>query len=577
MDRVYHDDVVVRLMREEACELLLECAGNTEGVEVVSAAAALPLLEALTFHPMAVALAAATVSIYQTLLHSEQSPMTICKYKKLLVDQTSLGEDVLQASLSLFLEASVSDPRVRHTYDLIGLFDLDFPFLASIIPVHLSSDFCGIPREQLLPSTLKPSTSDLKEYSYLDSIKNYIPFLQSKVEVNTQTPQDELGFLRQCPLLSFKHYSQADVELVTVHSSAVPSLRQLFKEVTCPKLDNDHVQLKKREFQRNAWFRNYRTFDNKNCLVQFHRSLPGLSSPGVLTAHEFASLPARGSDKPDLTYSQYVHTVSHHHRVTESLLATLKLVKGEVSGYFLEKSLLPHISAMKAHLLSPEDELSVNILIASIQAISLSGSNLKRCLSSYGQLLDEQKKLLGPQNTAVASSLVDYADILLSTGNTSQAKELLQCVLSGYKQLSARARDEVSLDVGHAMSSLGHVYTQLGNYEESKNCYEHALMLYQSAPVQGQVDKKQQRLISSLLIDVTHSHLVLGDLPTAKKYSELGIAVLQSLYPGGSLETVRLLETSSIITSLLGDKEGSSKLLSQASTIKAKVNKNTNL
>ena len=553
-------------MKEEACALL-ECVGGLKDVNCQ-----LSLLESLTYHPMATALAAATIAMDQTKLPSDCQSVT-STYNKLLVDRTSAGETVLQAALHLFFEVSVSDPCLRHTYDLVGLFDLDRPFLASIIPVHLSSEFYAIPSPDLLSSPPRPSIPDMKEHSYFDFIKTHIPFLQTKLTETSPLSQDEISFLRSCPVFSFKQYSRAGIELVAVHSSAVPLLRQLFAEVTCPKLDNDHVKLKAQEFQKNAWFRKYRKFDEKTSLVQFHRGLPGLSSPGVFTAQEFASLPVQaGTSKiPDLHYSQYMHIVSHYHRVTDSLLSTLNSVKGEVRGYVLEESLLPHIIAVKNfHLLAQADQVAANIAVLSIEVASLSGEELKKCLSSYERLVNEQRLLLGSQSTTVACSLTDYADLLLSTGNASQAKEVLQSVISSYKQLPTRAREQVSLGMGHAMASLGLAYAQLGDNKESKNCYERALASYQTAPLQGQVSKKQQKLVSTLLIDVSHSHLVLGDLPMAKKYSELGILVLQSLYPAGDLETVRLLEISSIILSLLGDKEESSRMLAQASKIKAK-------
>lgn len=537
-----------------------------------------PLLESLFYHPMATALAAATLNIYQTL----DCQNAISSYQKLLMDRTSSGDDVLQAALNLFFEASVSDPCLRHSYDLIGSLDLDSPLLASIIPVHLSSQFYDIPSEQLVAPQPKLLLSvENEKSSYWDYIKSTIPFLQSKTAEITPLSQDEVNFLRNCPVFSFKHYPRADIELIAVNSSAAPILRQLFTKITCPKLDYDHSKLKVQEFEKNAWFRKYRTFDEKNCLAEFHRGLPGLASPGVHTAREFASLPVSvdhgtgtGTKVPDqLQYSEYVHIVSHYHRVTESLLLTLKSVKGEMSAYILEKSLLPHINAVTMFsLLSQEDRLAAKISVTSLEAASLSGDDLNECLSSYGSLLNEQKKLLGSRSMTVARTLTDYADLLLSTSKAAQAKSVLQSVLSNYKQLPVQARDKVSMDVGHTMSSLGHACAQLGESEESKNFYEHALTSYQSAPVQGHVTKKQQKLISSLLIDLAHAHLVLGDLPMGKKYSELGIMVIQSLYPDGNLETVRLLQISSIINSLLGDKEESSKLLAQASKIEAKLN-----
>ncbi len=47
-----------------------------------------------------------------------------------------------------------------------------------------------------------------------------------------------------------------------------------------------------------------------------------------------------------------------------------------------------------------------------------------------------------------------------------------------------------------------------------------------------------------------HAYLSVGDLLVAKKYSELAAMMLQSVYPQGHKEMVRLLNIRSIVSAL---------------------------
>ena len=560
--------VYLRFTEEEASELL-SCVGHFESQA--------SLVESLGCHPLATALAASTISTYQAFLHLD-STSAAKTYSELLMEQMKLEETPLQAALKLYFEVAVSDVRLRHVFDLLGSLDSDSPILSSVVADHLHSMFYAIPSDLLVAASPQVAVEDVVEHSYLDYVKPIKDYLFPKPGELGITEEDKIGYLRHCPLLLFMKSSQNDFELIGVQPSAVHSLRWLFTESTCDKLDEDHCRLKENEFQQKSWFKRYRAFNKTDCLASYHRALPGLVSPGVITPRLFASMPHKGYDlqgtavPEDLSYSQYVHIVSHYHRVLGSMSTLFHNAKGDIHGNILERVMVPHLKALMEHpLLSQADRLKADILTADIQVLLISGKELEAYLLYYEGLINEQKRMLGSQSLILAATLTNYADLLLSVGKSAEAQTMLQTVLGTYKKLSTRARDQACVDVGHAMSSMGRAFAQLGDHRQSKDWYEHALTTYQTIPEQGHATKKHQNLISSSLIDVARAYLVLGDLPVAKKYSELAYMVLESLYPKGNSETVRILRISSIINSLMGNKEESAKQMSQASKIEAKL------
>lgn len=106
--------------------------------------------------------------------------------------------------------------------------------------------------------------------------------------------EDPIPFLRDCPLLSFKAYDKMAVELVSVHPAAREQLSHCFVSNTVPKLDSAGLAKASDNFNRTAWFRQYRTFDPTRALEEYRRTLPGLSAPGVKTPDEFAQNPLHG-------------------------------------------------------------------------------------------------------------------------------------------------------------------------------------------------------------------------------------------------------------------------------------------
>lgn len=537
----------------------------------------LQLLEVLQYNPMTIALAASTIKTLHSLQPDSELQTVVRSYQDLLSQGNS---DIQQAAVSLYCDTAISDCRMRHTLDFLGSCNLEYPQLVSALSIHLSEDFLGIPQEALAPPPLDPILANLKSAShdsYWSRFKSMIPFLHQSspsdddIAKALKDSQDEVAFIRQSPLLSFKHsWCGGDFEFVTVHSVAHHKISELFPDFTASKLDEDFLSRELKDFQQKSWFKNYRTFDSKKTLRKFHRSLPGLSSPGVFTEAQFHDTKPAGMER--MNYSQYVHVVSHYHRVLTSLTSTLRSVKGELRNVLMKRYLLPHFEAIKdISYISQADKLTAEISMLSIDAASSSDDH-KRYIAQYEDLIAKQKALLGAKSTQVASSLVDLADLQLSSSNAAAAKELLQSALGIYNQVPVHLQHSgFALDMGHALSSLGLACGEMGEKEKSKDCYDQALAVSQSVPSNGRVGLQQRKVVASLLVSVTHAYLCLGDLPVAKKYCELAAMMLQSVYPQGHTETVRLFNIRSMVCALMGDKEESSKFRIEASKLKAKM------
>ena len=538
------------------------------------------LMERICSLPISTALAAATIYSYKELWHLDDHD-ALSVYSKILKNKLEEEQSPLQASLSVYFEVVVADARMRHVFDLLGCMDLDLPVMTGLAAHHIQSSFYSIPKESLMPTLPPPSvkeSSDLSYWDYFKSIKEKMFPSQPLASLESMN-DDRIAFLRHSPILLFNTSFFKDVELVSMHGSAMSCVRRQFTAHTAPTLDEEHCKTKEGEFQQSTWLKRYKNFNKEECLANYHRSLPGLSSPGVLTPRQFASsshqnchFPLETAVSESLSYSQYVHIVSHYHRVLKSLVDTLPDYIGDIPANSVQCLLIPHLQLLKEYpLLAEADKVTAQILEVDIRALSLSAAKLESHLLCYEHLVNKQKLLLGSSNLTVSSNLIKYADLLLSSGKAAEARTVLQAVLNTYKKLSSGMRDQLCVEIGHAMSSMGQAYSQLGEHKLSKDWFEYALASFQTIPEEGEVTSKQRKLISSSLVDVAQAYLILGELPVAKKYSELACMVLDSINPEGSPETIRCLKIASIVNALSGDKDESVKQKTRAAKIEGNL------
>lgn len=592
--RFYHQFFIIiirRLSHDQGMDLFCKLS-DIHGTSEEST----QLLESLHCHPLAVALAAATIKIYQSFIESSPERVNsnvISMYRDLL-KQSSITGDVLNVVLSLYLEAVVTDERFRHTFDLLGSCDLTHPLPVSVIVRHLGSPFFKISKESLAPPPIDTAIQMQKltgvnpneKKSYFAQIKAMLPFTSGKgpspseIAAVLATSEDGVSYLRECPLLSFKSYRSSGFEYVQVHQSCHDQLSRLFTKYTVPKLDTDGLTSEHAQFNHSAWFRKYRSFDSQQALENFHRSLPGISERGVLTKDEFdkqSSLSTsvietgtKSSDFNSLGYFDYQHLVSHYHRVLETLSDEVKAAGNDASDTLLRRHLYPHIKRVSRYpLLSETDSLLCSYGLVSIET-ALMKTNYQESFKKFESVLSKQKEILGERNQTVAHTLVDMANLKYSQSLFSEAKNLLECSLSIYEKTSTKqATKDFPLEIGLAYSSLALVSSSLGEKQRCAELLEQALGAYQTVSPDGAVSKRQRKLVSSCLTDVSHAYLALGNVAMAKKYIDLSVLAHRNLYLDGHPETIRTLNVSSIVYSLLGDKTESQKLRGEAGKLKA--------
>lgn len=482
---------------------------------------------------------------------------------------TSTPDEVTAVCLGLYLEAAATDPRMLHTFDLLGALDPTEPVPASLINRHLSSPFYSLPPE---PPT--PPESVQEEPSFFSQLKQLLSFGNK-----TPTPAlpsltggyDMLRFLRDCPLIAFKKYSKGEFEYLQVHSTAARDLSQVFLKRTVPKLEQTHLAEAEEKFHRTAWFKQYRKFDAEKSLSLYHSSLPGVASPGVLTHEQFLS--SSHAEAGHLQYSQYLHLLSHRHRVLSSIIAQLKAVDDDFpSTQFCQYSRHHLTHLLQCETLSLADHARCSYgraLVASVTSHDTAST-----LALYRSVLEEQRSVLGPQCPAVARTLTDMADLLFSLEDITGARDLLESALQMYQNTPPQAREpDHDLELGLTMSSLAVVASTLGEKVRSRDLLESALSLYQSVPAGETVSLHQRRLVANTLTDLAHAYLTLGNLIMAQKYIELSVLAQPTIYPEGSQETVRAFSVASLVYSLLGDQRESQRVRDEAGKVQKKIEK----
>lgn len=584
-----------RLSSEDSLDLLIKLSKLDIDSEVGTL-----LVEELQGHPMSIALAANTIKIYQPYLECEaDSASPAARYMDVLRHSITEGASLTDAILNLYIEAAITDQRFQHTFDLLGSYDLHYPIPLSLVGQHLTSSFYAITKEDLAP----PAADQMARYreltglnqddeSLLGLVKALLPFLRKKPPSSEQLAEvlesadDTAYFIRECPLLAFKKFNSG-FEYVEVHKLVKKLLPALFLKHTAPSMDKTRLVEEEARFERGAWFRQLRKFDPVKCLEKFHQTLPGISAPGVMTSDQFKKHPpialnpsqsdsgSQFSTNDELSYSEYQHLISHHHRVVSTLHSELKSAGGEYRDIHLKQYLQPHFAALSRHpVISFPDSLLCEQALLSTEATtaSIKPENYQEFVSRYKDIIAKQKRVFGSGSQVVARTMTDLADFKYSFRDVTGAHQLLVASLGILEKVQSRyADEEYKFDVGLTYTSLAYVYDDLGDKQKCKDLLERALAAYQTMPKDGQVSKRQRKLVASSLTNIAHAYLSLGDLVMAKKYIDLASVAHQNLYVDAHPESVRAMNISSNIYALLGDKSESIRLRTEAGKIKAKL------
>ena len=521
----------------------------------------------LSSSPLALALAASTVNLYTVSLEQEPAlqPRTsaLDEYLDLLGEQVVQSSDVTAAYISLYVEAATTQPRVLHVFDLFGAVAPGHPVPVGLVDQHLSSPFYRL--SPLQPPNSLPETPP-QDLSYWAQLKLLLPFgKKPSPPLSPLSGFDRLHYLRQSPILNFKKYSNEGFELVQVHPAAVKLLSRHLVERSAALLDRAHLKEAEEVFDSTAWFRQYRVFDKSKSLAQYWSSLPGVSRTAIPTREVFQASPVAER----MQYSDYLHSVSHSHRVISSIVSQLKMLDDGFAAIQYSRYIEPHLS----HLCSSNDVISDTDRIACSYGLASIASLLspRTALALHQAVLDDQRRVLSQQHPAVARSLTDIAGLLFVDDNITGARSLLESALEIYQALPPKLRTaEVNVDCGLSLASLAVVVSCQGERQRSHELLEQALGLYQTVPESGDVSIYQRRLVAATLTDLAHAYLSLGKLVLAQKYVELAMMAVPNLYPDGSQETVRALSVAGAVYALLGDRRESQRVGEEAGKHRAK-------
>ena len=518
----------------------------------------------LVSSPLALALAASTVNLYATSLEQgpaqEPQPSALAEYLELLGERLSTTTDVTEACLSLYVEAATTQPRVLHTFDLLGALTLEYPVPAGVVDRHLNSPFYRLP--PLAPPTTLPPSDPTQDMSYLAQLKMLLPFgNKSPTTPPAESGFDRLYYIRQSPIINFKKYSSDGFELLQVHSMAVKALSSHFLGRTMCLLDQAHVTEAREVFDNTAWFRHYRTFDEQKSLTKYWGSLPGVDGAGVLSRETF-----KGEQ-----YSNYLHAVSHNHRIICGIISELKLLDDGFAATQFSRYIEPHlIHLCNSEATAESDRVLCHYGLAAVASVV----SPHTALGLYQSLLEDQRRVLGQRHPAVARALTDMAGLLFAKEDITSARSLLETALEIYEELPLKSRTaETNIDCGVAMSSLAVVVSCQGERRRSQELLEQALGLYQTVPEAGEVSVYQRRLVATTLTDLGHAYLTLGQLVLAQKHVELAMLAFPTLYPESSAETVRALSVAGAVYAMLGDHRESQRVGQEAGKHRAKLEK----
>ena len=585
-----------RLKESESMELLSSLL-EVESLDGECLEASMKLCKELEWRPLDLALAGSTIKLYSTFIEGENEgdPFSLAfkSYSSLLSEKAS--QSVSDAALALYLEAAGShDLRVWHAMDLFVSCDLQCPIPRSLVERHLSNPFYGlqpVAPPPFGPMGTAPPTPPPEEKSLVTRIKEMLPFGSGSATTpdaslplpGSSREGSNLGILFESPLLSFCSSQWSGMETVQVHPRAADIVVWThFLRETVPRMERTYLRQAEERFNRGTWFRKYRAFNPAQSLEKYYHSLPGVSAAGVVTSEQYRKMADDVSSSmksftggvrlprsdAGLDYRQYLQLVSHYHRVVAALVEELKSTTGDLEDTQLKMSLRPHIHTAKQFpLLSKEDKLDCRYALATIEAVSTleHGALLKE----FQGILADQRALFGSRHPSVAQTLTDMAEQDSAMGNASSAKQrLMEAVRIHESHLSSRKRESPRpLEYGLTLKALGIVHSGLGESELCRDALERALEQLQVIPPDGNVTNTQKKLVASLMTDVAHAHLFLGNPVAAKRFVDVALLAHRNIHSRAHPELARTLTVLSMVHALLGDREESRKARQEAGEV----------
>ena len=548
------------------------------------------LLSYLHYSPLTIALAALTTHLYSHFYKSADNTKIdittiVSDYHDMLKESCDILKEshdnhVFNKVMGLYIEAlCAADSHFLHSLDFLSFCDTDYPIPSTTIKQHLKYPFYKLSSAQsssLLEDTptITPLVPPPSSTSYISLIKSKLPFIGGTSPPLESTPVQPLSLpdliksLRLSPFIRSRTIGQ--LELFTVHASCRHHLSNHFLTYTVPRMEEEHLKIAQDYWNKTAWFKKFWSFDSTSSLIKFRSNLPGLKEGKVLTEEQYKLM------TNDISYYQYVHLISHCHRVVNTLTNELKYLSRDPEDLTMRRYIKPHLELVWSNQLAERDLLRCQAGLLSIEA---SFSTVQTSIyNQYCTLLESMREAFGSTHQEIANTLTAMAEIQYYKGDYGSAKELLISAIALHEQTSSHLRTPTqSIDLAASLSTLGLVYASLGERQLCREKLEKALGLFQTIPSDGDIPKKQRKLVATTVTDLGHAYISTGDIISAKKYLDLALIAQRGIHGDDHPEVARTLNVLSIVYSLMGNNSESRNSRKEAGKIQSELLKQSNV
>ena len=549
-----------RPVEDECFDLLQQLSShsiNDDNVDV-----ARQLVDMLKGNPMAISCAAVTMAT---------TDQTYSDYVQLLRQQH-------QGAIEVYINEIIKDdPFLRHSFEFIASLHSTYPIPVPVLMHHLKHPDYHVAMQQANSPSNNMSNEiaeDLPWYREMDVKKWWQQIgqiFQPIISVVSNSPPNGL----HCPLLGYQDNRRTGVQLVH-HGNRIHhwSKHQYFEQ-TVEVMEQKALERAKQQ-SKQGWFSSWRDFDEDEALCCYRRQLPGIASSlelgnsGAMTTKEY-----RG----DISYAHYQQLIEHHHRIMNSITDTHNCVPDThsvVDKDLFTLTIQAHMIPQLEHMLTV-DHVSPRDEARALEALALAHMIVRHAhhtaLQLYEQALNKWEGLNGSTHPQVAHVTKEIGNVYSIMDKSEKSQQLIEKAVTIYKHNNRLLTNKQLLQQAECLSSLAVVHSNYGDKKRARKLIEEALSLYERVTIatEGNISDHYKYQIASLMTDLGHVLLYLGELPLAKKYLDMANMSHRNLHGNTHSELARCLKVQSIMYALLGDREESKRLRQEAGTIENKL------
>ena len=549
--------IYYRLPSNKGLQLLAELSATpiTEQDDVV----ARQLVDMLGHNPLAISCAAVTMA---TMTGGDRYN----RLMELLRQQEGNVFDV-------YGKHAVDDGKLRHIFDLVSSLHSSYPIPVPVIVRHLQH-----PEYHVEVTT---PTNTANEISSGDDASWWQRIGQIFQPVTLPVGEPPIGLT--CPLLSYQDNKRTGVCLL-YHNNQLhkEAMQQFYLKHTVPLLESEALQAAKSQSKQN-WFSGWRGFNKEEVLSSYRRQLPGIASTlehgnsGAMTTSQYPR-------DHLISYPSYQHLLAHHHRVLDSVMDTVRndamgyvtVTGSDVTKELVQLAVLAHMIPHLEHLIAV-DLVSPCDQARSMQLLALGHMMVKHnpytALGLYEQVLHKWEGLNSKTHPLVAHVISEMANVYSSIDQSDKSHDLLEKTANIYHGNKTQLTNKQLLEYAECLSALAMSCGNHGDKKRARQLIEEALVMYEQVTMAtgGSISNHHKSQISSLMIDLAHVLIYLGELPRAKKYLDMADAAHRNLHGNTHAELARCLNLQSVLFSLHGDRNESRRVREEAGIIQNKL------